>query len=196
MKAVIFDLGNVLVKYDWKSYLKQFGFPEETGKALADAIFLSAAWEEGDAGLYDEKTWLLAFIANAPKYENEIRMVYDTLGGCISRFEYTLDLIQSFREKGYRIYYLSNYSGYLKDASWESLSFLETFDGGVFSYQEKCLKPDEQIYRILLERYHLNPEDALFLDDRAENVAAAQKLGMNGIVWTPECAAGFLNETR
>lgn len=192
MKAVIFDLGNVLVKYDWEGFLKSFGFAEETFWKVAHAMFLNKTWEQGDEGLYNEETWLPAFIANAPECEAEIRKVYAKLGGCIYRFDYTMALIQHFRDEGYQVYYLSNYSEYLKDASWESLSFLEEFDGGVFSYKEKCLKPGAEIYKILLERYEIRPEDALFLDDRAENIEAAKKLGMNGIVWTPECAADFL----
>ena len=64
-------------------------------------------------------------------------------------------------------------------------------DGGVFSYQEHVIKPDERIYQILLERYALLPEETLFLDDNAENIAAAQKLGIHGIVFTnlPEAKA-------
>lgn len=192
MKAVVFDLGNVLVKYDWEGFLKSFGFDEETYRKAASAMFLNKAWTQGDEGIYNEETWLQAFIANAPECEAEIRSVYETLGGCISRFDYTMDLIQHFRNEGYQVYYLSNYSEYLRKASADSLSFIEEFDGGVFSYEEKCLKPDEKIYKILLERYKIHPADALFLDDRAENVEAAKRLGMGGIVWTPECAADFL----
>lgn len=192
MKAVIFDLGNVLVKYDWEGYLRGFGFEEDTYQKAARAMFLNKTWVQGDEGIYNEETWLQAFIENAPECENEIRKVYETLGGCIYRFDYTMELIRHFREEGYQIYYLSNYSEYLRKASGDSLSFIEEFDGGVFSYEEKCLKPDEKIYKILLERYKIDPADALFLDDREENIEAARKLGMSGIVWTPECVKEFL----
>ena len=71
---------------------------------------------------------------------------------------------------------------YLK--SKEELAFIEEFDGGIFSYQEKCVKPDRKIYERLLERYSILPERALFFDDREENVNAAKRLGIQGEVFT------------
>ena len=58
-------------------------------------------------------------------------------------------------------------------------------DGMVVSSREKVMKPDERIYRILLDRYHLNAEDTLFIDDRLENIRAAEKLGIQGWHYIP-----------
>ncbi|OUP50818.1 HAD family hydrolase [Lachnoclostridium sp. An181] len=190
--TVIFDLGNVLVAYDWKKYLDQFPYSGETKKIIADAMFLNRTWEDGDLGVYDEESWLLAFIKNAPSHEKEIREVYANLEGTIHRFDYTDKLIQKFREKGFRIYFLSNYSEYLYRKSKEELSFIETFDGGVFSYSEKCMKPEVGIYKILLERYNIEPSNAIFYDDREENVKAAVELGMEGVVFTPNIVEEIL----
>lgn len=167
--TVIFDLGRVLVEYDWKSYLDSFQFNKETYDIIANAMFLNEDWEAGDRGA-DPEEWLELFIDNAPEYEDEIREVYENLGECIYPFNYTLELIEYFEEKGCRIFYLSNYSEGLYEMSKDKLSFIEAFDGGVFSYEEKCIKPDKTIYKILLERYDIIPEDALFFDDREENV--------------------------
>ena len=165
--------------------MSSFQFDETTYQAVANAIFLSDVWQQGDAGLPPEEK-LRLHMKEAPGYENEIRMVYEKLGGCITKYEYTDQLIQFFREKGYRIYYLSNYSEDLYYKTKEELSFIETFDGGVFSYIEKCIKPDKKIYQILLERYGIIPEQALFLDDREENIKAARELGIQGEVFTEE----------
>lgn len=189
--TVIFDLGNVLVAYDWKSYLKTFSFAEDIFQVIADAMFLNSDWEEGDRGA-DEEQWLSLFIENAPSYEKEIREVYKHLEGCAYLFPYTLNLIRFFREKGFQIYFLSNYSEYLYKKTKETLSFLETFDGGVFSFEEKCIKPDKIIYERLLNKYNITPEEAIFFDDREENVKAAEKLGIQGIVFTPETADKIL----
>lgn len=67
--------------------------------------------------------------------------------------------------------------------------------GGVFSYEEKCIKPEEKIYKILLERYDIKPEDALFYDDRDENTAKARELGICGITWVPGMEKTILKET-
>lgn len=185
INTVIFDLGNVLVKYDWETFLQTFGFPERTYRAVADAMFLNDVWQQGDAGLLPEEE-LRLFIEQAPAYETEIREVFEKLAGCVSKYAYTDPLIAYFREKGFKIYYLSNYSEDLYRKTKNELSFIESFDGGVFSYQEKCIKPDKRLYEILLERYQIVPEQALFLDDRKENIDAARALGIQGEVFTED----------
>ena len=90
---------------------------------------------------------------------------------------YTPDLIRWFRDRGYRIYYLSNYSEHLYHATKHLMGFLDIFDGGIFSYKAGCIKPDRHIYRLLLETYSISPYNALFLDDREENVKAALDIG-------------------
>ena len=189
--TVIFDLGNVLVAYDWKSYLKTFSFDDNVFHTIANAMFLNSDWEEGDRGA-DAEQWLSLFIENAPEYEKEIRMVYENLEKCVYLFPYTLKLIQFFRKNGYRILFLSNYSEYLYEKTKGTLSFIETFDGGVFSFEETCIKPDKLIYERLLEKYHIAPEEALFFDDREENVRAAEELGIHGTLFTSETADKIL----
>lgn len=186
INTVIFDLGNVLAEYDWETYLGQFGYDRDTYNAVADAIFLNEDWVNGDAGLISEPDWEKSFIENAPEYEKEIREVYASLSGCIRRFDYTDDWIADLRRKDMKIYYLSNYSEGLYEKTKEQLSFIDTFDGGIFSYKEKCIKPDPEIYRRLLKRYDIKPEQAVFYDDRPENVEAAKKLGIRGILFTRE----------
>lgn len=191
VNTVIFDLGNVLVEYNWRRYLDTFLFDEKTYDIIANAMFLNEDWEEGDRGATPQE-WLELFIENAPEYETEIRKVYKNLGECVCTFDYTADLIAHFREKGYRIFYLSNYSEDLVEKTKDKLAFIETFDGGVFSYKEKCIKPDKTIYKILLGRYDINSEDALFFDDRWENVEAAKELGIQGILFTSDTVKEYL----
>lgn len=192
INTVVFDLGNVLVDFSWQKYLASFGYDRATYDAVASAVFLNPDWEEGDRGIVTGGEWLRLFLGNAPEYEKEIREVYEKLEGCIERFPYTEKLIAAFRKKGFRIFYLSNYSEYLYEKTKETLSFIETFDGGLFSYREKCMKPDKTIYKSLLERYDIKAEDTLFFDDRLENVEAAKELGINGILFTPEVVKEYL----
>lgn len=184
INTVIFDLGNVLAEYDWQSYLGSFGYDKKTYDAVAGAVFLNEDWVKGDAGEISAKDWKQSFIDNAPDYEKEIEEVYASLGGCIRRFDYTDPWIAYLRKKGMHIYYLSNYSEGLYEKSKDQLSFIDTFDGGIFSYKEKCIKPDAKIYIRLLKRYDITPEQAVFYDDRKENVEAALKLGIRGSLFT------------
>ena len=59
-------------------------------------------------------------------------------------------------------------------------------DGAVLSYEEKTNKPDPYIFEVLLERYELNAEELLYLDDNVENIRQAEKMGIQGILFTDE----------
>lgn len=184
IRTVIFDLGKVLLDYEWERYLDSFGFDEKTWKIVADAVFRSDAWEAGDAGVSPDEQ-LKMFIANAPAYEKEIRMVQKSEGNCISLAPYAMDLIAHFREQGCNIFYLSNYSEEMYHQTKDTLKFIKDFDGGIFSYKEKCVKPQEEIYNRLIKRYNIVPGESVFYDDRPENIETAEKLGIHGVVFTP-----------
>ncbi len=186
MNTVIFDVGNVLVGYDWESYLRSFHYSEEIYQRIADAVFLNEDWLEGDIGRISTEEWRNLFIENAPDLESQIREVFAGFEGTIVPRSITEGWIAYFRSLGYKLYYLSNYSQELYQRSKDKLKFLDTFDGGIFSYQVKCIKPDERIYRLLLTRYSICPKDAVFYDDRPENVEAAVRLGIKGIVFHPD----------
>ena len=83
--------------------------------------------------------------------------------------------------KGYHIYILSNYSTYMLEKTQDELTFLKYVDGAIFSCQVKQIKPEPAIYQTLLNRYHLDPEKSVFLDDRAENCEGARKEGIHAI---------------
>ena len=65
--------------------------------------------------------------------------------------------------------------------------FFELFDGMVISGQEGVVKPDREIFDILCERYEVSPQECVFVDDRANNIAASMSLGFDGLLFeTPE----------
>ena len=77
MNTVIFDVGNVLVGYDWQSYLRTFQYSEEIYERVADAVFRNEDWLEGDIGRVSTEEWLKLFIENAPEVEPQIREVFE-----------------------------------------------------------------------------------------------------------------------
>lgn len=192
--TLIFDIGNVLLRYDWESLLDSFSFAPEVRQKIASAVFLNADWERGDKGGITPEEWRELFVENAPELKEEICRVYGKLEGTIRPFPYTKELVRTLKERGYQLYYLSNYSQYLLQETEKYMDFLEEFDGGIFSYTVQCIKPDSEIYRILLKRYGIVPERAVFFDDRPDNVEAAERLGIHGIVFTPEVARGLMEE--
>ena len=74
--TLIFDIGKVLVRYDWKKLLRDLKYDEETAQAVAKAVFLSNTWTEGDRGILSEEELLQAFIKNDPAHEKPIRETF------------------------------------------------------------------------------------------------------------------------
>jgi 2-haloacid dehalogenase len=86
------------------------------------------------------------------------------------------------------LYALTNWSRETFPIARRRFSFLGRFRGVVVSGEERAAKPDPRIYRILLERYHLDPADCLFIDDVPRNVDGARAAGMDGILFTSAAA--------
>ena len=89
----------------------------------------------------------------------------------------TIELIEELKERGYKLYVLSNmskeYIAYLR-----KLSVFDLFDGQIVSCEVGCGKPHREIYDCLLTQYELNPAETIFIDDRIDNVEAAANMGI------------------
>lgn len=181
--TIIFDIGKVLVDWNWKEYLESYGYGAEKNERLANAVFLSEYWIETDRGVWTDEQILQSFIKKAPECEKEIRSLWDGMGRCVHTCSYTKSWIKELKQQNYKVYYLSNYGKTLREKTKEALNFTEDCDGGIFSYEVKLIKPEPAIYQTLIETYHLMPQHCIFLDDRSENVVAAQQMGMYGIVF-------------
>lgn len=182
--TVIFDIGRVLVEWDWKGYLQGFGFSGAKTEKLAKAIFQSENWQETDRGVWSDEEILQSFIKEAPQYETDIRKIWQGMEKCIWKYEYTDKWIEELKKRGYKVYYLSNYGKTLRKKTKAALSFIQNCDGGIFSYEIQKVKPDSAIYKALLEKYSLVPNKCVFVDDMPENVRAARKCGLHGIRFT------------
>jgi putative hydrolase of the HAD superfamily len=88
------------------------------------------------------------------------------------------------KEKGYKIYILSNYPKKTYDLTRKQLEFINDCDGALFSFEIKKIKPDPDIFISLMNKYNFNATEAVFLDDNINNIEAAQKLGFKTIHFT------------
>lgn len=181
IENIIFDVGRVLVSFDWETYLKGFGFPEEKYEKIADATFRSNIWNERDRGLLEEEEYVEQMVKEAPEYEKEIREVMEGSYKTISVMDYAETWTKYLRSKGYRLYILSNYGHYMLERNRPDMGFLEEMDGAVFSCEVKQIKPEPEIYHTLMDIYHIEPEKSVFIDDRADNCEAAKKLGIHAV---------------
>lgn len=181
IRNIIFDIGNVLTDFRWKDFLAEKGFNEEITDRIARASVLTLLWNEVDRGVWDIEKLLQEFIKMDPEIASEIRLAFSDVNGMVTKRDYAIPWIQSLKAHGYKVYYLSNFSSKAYEDCRDALDFIPFTDGGILSYREKIIKPDAEIYQLLLSRYSLNAEESVFIDDTMANVNAANALGIHGI---------------
>ena len=178
IKAVIFDIGAVLIDFEWKRFLCRL-FGEKTAEAVFDATWGTEAWHELDRDALPRSEIMRMFTDTAPEYAAEITEAMTRVGECAVMHSYAIPWVQELKAQGLQVYFLSNYFPYLIWKKPEALAFIEYMDGGVFSWQEKITKPEPEIFRTLLTRYGLQAKECVFIDDSQVNVDAANALGLH-----------------
>ena len=184
IKNLIFDVGNVLFEYRWFQMLLDYGLSEEEAKAVAPLVFENELWKEFDLGNWKYEEIVDAYCRQLPQYEGLLRWFFGNLDQMHVARNDVWEKVHILKEKGYRIYLLSNYSKEFFDVHTKGASFLEDLDGGVISYQVHLMKPDAAIYECLLDKYKLKAEESVFFDDRPENTEMAEKLGIKSYTIT------------
>ena len=153
-------------------------------EAVGDAMFASDDWVEADRGVRTEEEILQSFIDNDPEYEKQIRDAFDDMGFTIHTFSYTRTWLKYLKQRGYKLYYLSNFSKPLFERCTQEMEFLNLMDGGYMSWEVQMIKPDAQFYQKLLKDFKIEPSKAVFLDDVMENIAEARAQGLNAVHFT------------
>lgn len=183
IRTIVFDIGNVLAGFKWQEYFRSFGYPEEIYRRLAKATVESSAWQEHDRGALTDDEILELFVENDPGIEKEIRETLGNINGMLTRFDYAVPWIEELKGKGYRVLVLSNFAKKAYTDCREVLDFLDHVDGGILSYEDKVVKPEPEIYRLLIDRYGLKPEECVFLDDTEKNLVTAREFGMHTVLF-------------
>lgn len=181
IKTVIFDIGGVLTNSDWDQLLLEIAPDADKREALIQVLFYSGIWQKLDGGLLNGEEVLAAFLEKGPGLEEEIRAFWEQSGPRLFQLPHTKPLILDLKSKGYQVLYLSNWSEYYRYAAHKAMDFLPLMDGGVFSYEEKVIKPNPEIYQRILRKYDLTPAECVFLDDAKANVEGAIACGIRGI---------------
>ncbi len=181
--VIVFDIGNVLVRWDPENLYRRL-IPDADARARFLREVCTMAWHaRHDAGVSfaDNRA---ALIAEHPA-DADLIAAWDAqwdamFGGVI---EEAAALAQAFVDAGVRVWALSNLSDEKTDHIISVLPVLARFEGLVISGAERVIKPDPVIYRRTMERTGAAPHAHVFIDDRPENVAAAQSLGWRGVVF-------------
>jgi putative hydrolase of the HAD superfamily len=198
---VVFDFGAVL--FTWRPVeIVAEVFPaqaanEADAKRLAHALFGHADWHAFDRGDMEMDSVIHRSAGRLGLPLDAVQTMVQGIGARLLPMQDTLDLLQTLHGKRQAVkglYFLSNmplpYARHLE----QNHAFLQHFDGGIFSGDVRCGKPDPTIYQLLQSRYDLAPRNTLFIDDMQANVDAAQALGWRGIHF--QSAAQLAEELR
>lgn len=181
IKTVVFDLGGVLI--DWNPrhlYRKIFDSEQEMERFLSEVCTPEWNVQQDGGKLFSTATAELT--AKFPEHAANIALYYDRweemLGGEIRE---TVDLLYELKSSGMPLYALTNWSHEAFPVAFERYPFMKQFEGIVVSGFEGLLKPDHAIYRLLIDRYGINPAESVYIDDNFANYQAAAELGFHSI---------------
>ena len=175
--------------YNNKEFMFKKGMSPEMVKRIMKASIMGPFWDEFDRGAITEEEAIAGFLSIDPEIEKELHIVFDNIKGMLTLRDFSIPWVKELKAAGYKVYYLSNYSKKAYDECADSIAFIEYMDGGVLSHRELLVKPNPEIYKRLISRYDLIPEECVFIDDTEKNVEVARELGMKGIVFTDKESA-------
>lgn len=181
LDTVIFDLGGVLIDWNPRYLYRKIFKSEEEISWFMENICTNDWNEKQDAGRsFEEATEEL--LKRHPEWEEPIRAWYgrweETISGPIHE---TVEILKSVRAQPYKLYALTNWSAQTFPWALNNFDFLHWFDGIVVSGVEKTRKPFPEFYHILFNRYDVNPQKAIFIDDSLRNIDGAKNVGLQGI---------------
>ncbi|MBO5293510.1 MAG: HAD family phosphatase [Lachnospiraceae bacterium] len=184
IKTVIFDIGNVLVDYNWRGFFEQFDLEPEIFDRLSQASVLNEDWNEFDRGVLSTEEVLALFRENDPEIAEVIDRVFENARGLVTKRDYAIPWMKKLHAGGYQVLVLSNFSQKVLEDCSDAMDFLPYTDGGILSYREKVIKPMPEIYERLIAQNALVPEECVFLDDLQQNLDGAAAFGIQTILFT------------
>jgi len=184
IKNIVFDFGGVLV--DWNPhylYDGYFGSREKADWFLANICTMD--WNVQMDGGKPFAQGIAELSAVHPQWSREIQMYFDRWMDMMGEeIPHMRELIQDLKRRGYRIFGLTNWSAETFCQVRHKYGIFDLLEGMTVSGEEHVTKPDQAIYRRLLDRFSLVPGECLFIDDNAANVAGAIQAGMAAVRFT------------
>ena len=181
VKKFLFDLGNVFFDWNPERILKPIFNDDERMNFFINNISFPLLDTRCDAGITIEVAVNDA-VKKFPDFEKEIKLYYPNHRNMVGGFfQKTVDIFYKVKNLNYPCYILSNWSAETYEGMEETYPFLKDFDGKIISGRDYLIKPDPAIYELAISRFDLVPQETLFIDDRLDNIQAAQNLNFQTI---------------
>ncbi|MBQ6734024.1 MAG: HAD family phosphatase [Lachnospiraceae bacterium] len=184
IKNIIFDMGSVLIRFDRNLFIERTGITDPADKELLmREVFLSLEWARMDRGsLTDEEAFQIMCKRLPERLHDAAHKLVAFWDRPILEIEGMYELIEELKGKGYGIYLLSNAS-YRQHEYWPRIPASKFFDDKLVSCDVHLVKPQPEIYRLMLEKFSLQAEECFFIDDVPMNIEGAFFCGIAGAVF-------------
>lgn len=183
IRNILFDMGNVLLRFDRQLFLNRLDVTEEEKQQLLRRVFLSTEWVQMDRGTLDEPEAEKRMCADLPEH---LHSAVHSLVSCwdepILPVSGMYELVEELKAAGYGIYLLSNAS-HRQHEYWKKVTVGHLFDGTIISADEGVMKPGAEYFLRALKRFGLTAGECFFVDDVSANVEGAAFCGIPGAVF-------------
>ena len=184
-KNIIFDMGNVLIDFSPMQYVGKLNLGDRAEEEkIFKAAYLNFKSIYMDYGRITEEEFV-DYVTNGigEEYRDKIRELIVNWHQYLTPIEGMEELVKELKDKGYKIYLLSN-AGFNQHDYWEKIPASKYFDGKVVSCDVGEVKPFREIYEALYKKFNIKPEESFFIDDLIINIFGANRTGMDGYVFT------------
>ncbi len=184
IKNVILDCGNVLINYD-EHYISSFFADDENDiDILAKTAMSRKYWDAFDAGTLTSEVYKVEVKKELPEHLHKAAEgICDKWTSYCPPISGMRELVRDVNAKGTPLYLLSNFNQRLRAETDIVFPELELFDGLVISGEIGIVKPSKEIYKYIIEKYCLVPEECVFIDDNKNNIAACEEAGIVGYLF-------------
>lgn len=183
IKNVVFDIGRVLVRSYWKECMSLKGISKDTSDRVKSVTLNSELWKQIDLGIISLEDMKKAVIDKNLGIEEELKDFFKTYSDFTLVDNEMERFLLDLKKEHYHIYLLSNYGKEFFEELEKKADFLKYVDGKVISYEVNLKKPDPDIYSYLIEKYRIEPEESVFIDDKRQNVQVAREKKFHTILF-------------
>ncbi|MFI3325148.1 MAG: HAD family phosphatase [Clostridia bacterium] len=181
--TIIFDIGNVLAHFCFETSFKKVLNEKEFELISKASVLDEEKWLMLDKGEKNYEELLDYYSKDIPCLKEKMDLAIKTVYNDIVPFDYSNDWIKEYKNRGFKVYILSNYGEIPFKLSSTRFDFLNYTDGAVISYQVKQIKPTKEIYKAICDKYSITPSNAVFIDDNLKNIEGSKLFGINSVLF-------------